>query len=139
TFWPEVVATEQRRRNVTPEKVANRPIETQYGTYKGGYYPIRYDKKQSVFYGSDSAQEMIDNVRYGAHVASHTAHSHTESRKNSQGHKMLLDLFVLNSHVQRMIYDLEVGDAVTDLYKIIHDRDFKKNLKAQGHNHKWEA
>lgn len=138
-FWPEVVETEQRRRNVTPERVGNKAVDTPHGTYRGGYYPIRYDRKQSVFYSSEDAQEMIDAVKYGDHVASQTAHGHTMQRQDSQGHKMLLDLFVLNSHVQRMIYDLEVGDAVRDIYKIVHNPAFKTALTEQGQRHKWDA
>jgi hypothetical protein len=138
-FYPEVSQSEQRRRNYTPERVEARTVKTEHGDFRGGYYPIRYDRRKSMFSSEENVEEVVNNMRFGNHVRSHTRRGHVEARKDNQGHKMMLDLFILNSHVDQLIYDLEVGDALNDIGKILHNGDLKKAFVDAGHVHRWEA
>lgn len=119
-FWPEVSATVRRREGRIPEKVIATPVVTPHGTYSGGYYPLRYDRKEGVLEAAKSTQEMEDQIRFGAFVGSHTRNGHTKARDGSGGRPVKLDLFTLNAHVDQVIYDLEVGDAVSDAYRILN-------------------
>ena len=139
TFFPEVVATEQRRRNYTPEQVQATAIETKYGTFKGGYYPIRHGGTGDVHFSERDADKALKEIQLGGFVTRHTRRGHVEARLDTTGKPVVLDLFVLNSHVDQVIYDLEVGDALHDVYKVLHDPSVKKAFAAAGIDHKWES
>lgn len=139
-FWPEVSKTVERRTNTSPLKVDPTPIINEHGTFRGGYYPIRYDKHQSLAdtFDADNIDALVQQARYGAFAQSHTANGHTKSRKNPGNARVLMDLFVINSHVDNVILDLEVGDAVHDFYKVWYHKDVRKAFADQGAQHFWE-
>jgi hypothetical protein len=138
SFWPEVKAAEQSRRNYTPRRIEATPRETKFGVFRGGYYPLRYDNKDSLVPRNIDLEALHAQAQFGSFISHHTARGHTEARKGSSGQKVLLDIFTLNSHVDQVIYDLEVGDAVTDIWKILSHPDIKKAFSDQGHPHKFD-
>lgn len=44
SLWPEAKEVEQRVSGITPKKVDAAQVVTKFGTYRGGYYPISYDR-----------------------------------------------------------------------------------------------
>ena len=138
-FWPEVKETTRRRRGFTPERVEALPVQTKFGVYRGGYYPIRYDNKLSILPSATTPEELLESVRFGHFVQSHTRRTHTEQRVGHGGRKVSLDLFAMYSHLDQVIYDLEVGDAIADTYKILHHKAVKDAFAQQGHIQKWES
>lgn len=137
-FWEEIKTTEQRRRNITPQRVVTTPIETDHGTFKGGYYPIRWDGEESNFFTPENIDEIIEQLKYGSFASSQTRHGHTKARTEGAGKRLLLDMFIVNSHVDQVVYDLEVGDAITDMYKILHHKEVKAAFTDVGAKYKWE-
>ena len=136
SFWNEIVETEQRRRNYTPEKVQAQSIDTEHGTFKGGYYPIRYDR-DTVFspLNLSEEQEAMDRMQLGDFVRSHTQRGHTEQRTGANGASVKLDLFVINQHLEQVTRDLELGDALTDIYKVLFHEDTKRSFQGAGLSH----
>ncbi len=139
TFWPEIVKTEERRRNFTPEKVQAQAIDTPHGTYRGGYYPIKYHASEGSIINVKDVENLMDQMKYGSFVSSHTKRGHVESRVASGNNVVTLDPYVLNQHVDQVIYDLEVGDAVTDVFKVLHHNDLKTAYYKAGYRHYWEG
>ena len=140
SFWPEITDGTQRRRGFTPEKVKAGPIETDHGIYMGGYYPLRYDNDKGVNDATnESVEEAISEARYGRAMASHTRHDHTEQRLGSASRPVLLDLFVINSHLDQVAYDLELGDAINETYSVVHSPDTKKAFRDAGQVATWKA
>ena len=140
SFWSEINDGTQRRRGFIPEKVQATAIETEYGNYVGGYYPLRYDNDKGVNDPtSESVEEAIAQARYGRAIASHTRHDHTEQRVGSQGRPVLLDLFVANSHLDQVAYDLELGDAINETYSVLHHPSTKKAFRDAGKVDTWRA
>ena len=140
SFWNEVTDTTKRRTNTVPKRVEPREIVTKHGKFKGGYYPIRYDKhsSQATMFHPDTVEEMMDNVRYGNFTASHTAQGHLKARTSPGVANVSMDLFSLNNHVDQLIYDIEVGDAIADFYKIWFNKDTKQTFLDSGLKHYWD-
>lgn len=135
TFRPEIIEATERRENRRPEMVEAVPIETPHGTYRGGYYPLRYSTQESVVESITKAAEKggsIEAMRKGAFVSSHTKRGHTEERSGSGGRKVLLDTGVFDAHVKNVVYDLEVGDALTDIFRILNHKTVRKAFEDQG-------
>src|SRR5690606_37290233 len=41
-MWPDARKMHERVTGMAPSKVAAEPIQTPWGTYRGGYFPLRY-------------------------------------------------------------------------------------------------
>lgn len=139
SFWNEIVDTKIRRDNVRPSKVIATPITTSHGTYSGGYYPLSYDNKGSLTLEEKDATEMITKYRQGYYVSSHTRDGHTKGRVGGQKKPVSLSLGLINSHLRNVIYDLEVGDAVNDIFKVLHQKDVIKAFSDKGQSAKWQG
>jgi hypothetical protein len=138
SFWGEVHANELRRRGVRPKPVQAKEVKTKHGTLKGGYYPIRWQGQDSVFFSEKDMTIMADKVKFGAFATSQTQHGHTLMRTEGVGNPLDLNLYVINSHVEQVIYDLEMGDALNDFYKVLYDKDVKTAMVTAGARHKWD-
>lgn len=132
TFFPEVKASQRRRYNKDVEQVEALSFEVRGKTYKGGYYPIRYDTGEAVIGANENVEEVRQLLLTGGFSASHTRDSHTKARDKSNGAPVKLDPFVLNNHVQQVLYDLEVGDAIIDAYKVLHNKDLTQTFTQMG-------
>jgi len=140
SFFPEIRKTVRERTNNEVAKVEAQQVDTKFGTFKGGYFPIRYDNKQALadVYNQQDIDELIMNVRRGEFAMSHTARGHTKARTNPGAGHVALGTHVINSHLDNVIYDLEMGDAVNDVYKIWFHEDVRNALTDQGYKHYWE-
>lgn len=139
TFAPEIKSTVKRRQNRIPVMVEALAFDTQHGQYRGGYFPLKYDSSTAVLEGQKNATEAIDAMLGGVFSSSHTRDGHTQTRKGSGGRPVKLDPFVINSHVQQLVYDLEMGDAVYDSYKVLHHKDTKEAFSDAGQVKVWDA
>lgn len=140
TYWDEIVDTSIRRNNVRPKRVQATELSTRHGTYRGGYYPIVYDNDQSIINNSQNIDQLVQQLRYGRFLSAQTAHGHTISRVSGGANKPIsLDLFVINKHLEQVAYDLEVGDAVTDIFKVMNHKDFRETMRDMGQSHRLDA
>jgi hypothetical protein len=135
-FWPEISDATYRRTGSRPQKVEATAIETPYGVYRGGYYPVLYEGKAGK---PPTVEEMTAMLKTGGFVASHTSNGHTKDREGPAGNPISLRPHNLNFHVDRVLYDLEVGDAIRDTYRVLEDRRLKKAFRDQGQAHLWDA
>lgn len=138
-FWPEIKGTVKRRQNRIPERVEAVQLETQHGTYRGGYHPLQYDSARAVLRGEVGVEEAIGSMLSGGFTAGHTQDGHAVTRKSSGGRPVKIDPFVINNHLQQLVYDLEVGDAVHDAYKVLHHKDLKQAFSDAGQAQVWDA
>lgn len=138
-FYDEVKEAHSRRFNKKVDRVEPLSFEARGKTYRGGYYPIRYDTSEAIIGESESVENIRQLLLTGGFSASHTRDYHTKARTNPNGAPIKLDPFVLNNHVQQVIYDLEVGDAVIDAYKVLHNKDLKETFTQMGLKDVWDA
>ena len=140
SFWGEIEAATERRRGFKPEKVESYAMETDHGIYRGGYFPLRYDNDKGINdTRSASIEEQISQIRYGRATASHTRHDHTEERIGSGGRPVLFDMFSVHSHLDQVAYDLELGDAVNEVYATLYNPRTKKAFRDAGRAETWKA
>jgi len=137
-FWPEVKQTVKRRKNVDSQKVEALEVNTVHGAYRGGYYPLKYNSDESILASFTTMEELVREERFGAATLSHTQDGHTKDRTQGQEGKVKLDLQVFNSHVNQVIYDLEMGDAVYDSYRVLYSNHVKKAYEETGNISDWE-
>lgn len=132
SYWPEVKDAMLRRTGRVAPRVEGDPIQTKYGEYAGGYFPLKYDKNESAIGAAQSMEEIARQIRAGTFSSSQTQRGHMQARKNSAGNKVLLDTYALHQHVDQVVYDLELGDAISDAYHVLHNRDLVKAFRDHG-------
>lgn len=118
-FWPQIADLQQRLTGLPPEKIEASPFVAPDGTeMKGGYYPLKYDAKQSyrAFQREESAnvnQLFENNVGRAS-----TRKGHTKERVGSGGQQVRLELSVIGEHVHQVIHDLAFREAVLDVNRL---------------------
>lgn len=128
-FWPEIEALEKRTKGYAPERVEPSSIDTKFGTYRGGYLPIKADPKKSVIAGEqDIKEEMKSMVGYSS---TQTRRSHTIERigpNTAERRPLHLKLNVVTGHVASVIHDLEMREVLTQTSRLLRSKDVKNAM-----------
>ena len=120
-YWPEISEVTQRRTGVKPAKVEARPVETKFGTYAGGYYPIKYDAGYGHAAAVDARTEMDKFMSAGRFSKAQTKHGHTiERQKTGNGRTLNLDIDVAFTHMRDVIRDIALSEAVDNAYRVMN-------------------
>ncbi len=135
SFWPEIEAKEKRTTGVAPKKVAARLMVEAPASVRGGYYPIKYDSRLSTRTTEQQTKELFDRMRAGRFGKAQTRKGHTEERKQNVKMPLVLDLAVAHAHVQNVIYDLELGEAVNNGYRVLTSLTDKFREKGKAADH----
>lgn len=124
SYWPEIEAVTTRRTGVKPRKVEAVPVQTRFGVYRGGYYPIAYDPSSSGRSSVDAVTATDQFMSAGRYGKAQTAHGHTISRKqNSNGRALLFDMNVAFRHMRDVVRDIALSEAVDGAYRILNDEE----------------
>lgn len=130
SYWPQIAQQERELNGLVPEKVDALPVETKFGTFAGGYYPIVFDGKQSwrqfALDEAASVQEMFG----GNWARAMTRHGHTIEREGTGGKPLLLDLTGMTNHLNGVIHDLSYRKAIIDVTRLFNDDEIKSAMTA---------
>jgi GNAT superfamily N-acetyltransferase len=123
SFWPEISAKEKRVTGLTPEKVEATPVQTKFGEYRGGYYPIKYDTRRSSRAEADTLAESLRQSMQGLYTRATTRRGHTKARVESVKRPMRKDFGVLFEHVNQVIHDLSFHEYLIDATRLLSSLD----------------
>jgi hypothetical protein len=126
TFRKEAFALEREMTGREPERVMPEPVETQFGTYPGGYFPVVIDPSESDIQAERSEVEQA--LLYGTKKYSQvmTKHGYLKERKQTAGGQPLsVELSDVTRHVFGVIHDLTHRERLVNVGKILRDRAFK--------------
>lgn len=124
TFRDEAFALHEDLTGVRPKAVEATPVETKFGTFKGGYYPLKYDGERSVRQNRDDKRaESLE--AWGSNWSKPmTRKGHLEARVGSGGRPVKLSMSVFTEHVNNVSHDIAYRRAVIDTMRIIEDQAF---------------
>lgn len=139
SYWPEIEAREKRVSGVAPEKIAPREVQTKFGTFKGGYFPLKYDAEISSLTRDDDLQEMAKAMAGGRYGKAQTRNGHLKERAQSSGRPVLIDIGVLHGHINQVIHDLALSEAVTNSWRILQNDEIKTAFLDRGMKSDFDA
>ncbi len=139
TYYPMIAELQVQRTGVAPEKVPALSIATKHGTFSGGYYPLRYDGGNSTKVGDEDVQNLSREMLAGRFSKAATARGHTIERVGSGGRPVLLEISVLPQHLQRVTYDLAVGEAVHYTNRVLNHPRTRKAFEETGRQQTWRT
>lgn len=121
SLWPDISGMERRINGVEPDKVEAQPVETRFGTFKGGYYPAIYDPNRSVEAEANAARDsasLFENI----YTRATTRASSTKDRVAKVSRPIHLSLGVMQQHVAEVIHDVTHREAVMNADRFLHDK-----------------
>lgn len=128
TFWAESKAISQRVDGVAPSKVEAAAVETPHGTYIGGYFPIKYDDRQSHRAYEFLAKEAADRSMRGAAIRGSTKHGHRKERVSGVKRPIRLDFGAIFEHVSEVIHDQTHYEMLIDVNRLIGSQDVQNAI-----------
>ncbi len=128
TYWPDIVALEQKVNGVEPKGVDRARVDTPHGEYAGGYFPIAYDFEKSSDAYQTAEQKNALYKQFSA-TAAHTDTGHTSERVATVARPVRLSLDTLFNHLENVVHDLEYRSAVIDVNRFLKQGDVKAALE----------
>jgi hypothetical protein len=122
-LWPDIVATEREQAGVVPEQVVASPIETKFGTYAGGYWPVVYDPARWQL-AEDMEGKQLDDM-FGIKSGVATQKGHTITRTGAFGPINLSLENVLFSHIEQVVTRVAYASYARDVLRIVRDRTIR--------------
>jgi hypothetical protein len=136
-LWPDIAALQKRVTGLVPPKVEAQSFETRFGTIRGGYYPLAYDRDfnfirdmgSTLFYESSENKNLYDKPSY-ARAA--TKQGHVETRVKESGRLVRMDLGVLSEHMNNVIHDITHREAIFYMNRLMGNEDIKEAIAGVG-------
>ena len=120
SYWPEIAAKEQRVKGVAPRKEDAIPVFTRHGEFRGGYFPLMWDRSLSTKVVSLEEASAADMAKAAAYLHNVTDHGHTKERvEGTVTLPIRLDFGVIFEHTQRVIHDLTHHEALVDVGRVL--------------------
>jgi hypothetical protein len=127
---------EEKTTGVKPEKVEAVPFITPSGRkVRGGYYPLVADPRRSEAGKKDWDQsQTLDGFLSKGRAKASTKHGSTIERVGFGSNRFVwLDLGVVFGHVDGVIKDIEMREAVAETNRIVTDERFRNSvMRAKG-------
>ena len=121
SLWPDIKALQERLSGVAPTKVQATPIDTRFGSFAGGYYPLKYDSELSWVAFKRDRKAETEELFGSEYLRPSTRQGHTKERVGSGGQPVLLDLSVLTNHITNVVHDLTHREALVYVDKLASD------------------
>lgn len=121
SYWPAIAALQKKLTGVVPEKVERSPVETPFGTYPGGYYPLHFDPKKNAKVNERSQKaDVLENLSANF-IRPATRKGHTNEREGSGGLPVQLSVDVISKHLGQVIHDIAFREAIIQTDRVIQD------------------
>ncbi|NBW07951.1 MAG: hypothetical protein EBR82_07985 [Caulobacteraceae bacterium] len=118
----ESFALDEKTRGVRPREVIAAPVQTPFGTYRGGYWPVAFDPLRSDAAAKREARDAVNAELGGGYRTPATARGRLEARQGTGGQPFRLDwLGVLDKHTRETLTDLTHRELVIDLRRLKAD------------------
>jgi len=99
-------------------------VVTPYGTYRGGYYPIKYDGELGGHRRmADEANEIFTQMTAGSYASATTRQGHLKARLGAGSQSLSLDIGVMGKHVMEVIHDLHFNEPVVNAWRLFNNND----------------
>lgn len=128
-MWPEMSRIVQKASGLAPPKVEAIPVDTPFGSYRGGYFPVVYDthlddRMANKLDSAISPEEMFQK-RFTAFAINN---GFTKGRTANVG-KLLLSPDVIADHLGEVIHYVTHYEAVKQADKIMRSPEFRRLVK----------
>lgn len=132
TLYPQLAEVHRKTTGLTPPKVESTPVVTPYGTFQGGYYPVKYAPKRSVKAAKNAEKLEAETDSLFNNTASIQASVNTGATQERSGFydKVRLDISIIPEHFNETIHFITHHGAVRQLNKLIQNPEVENAISA---------
>lgn len=124
SYKGQIATLERALTGVEPEWVEPTPIDTKFGTIKGGYFPAKYDTDLATRSADLEAASDLRMAMKGAFQAAGTRHGYTQKRSAEvKDRPLLLSYSTIAQHIDEVTHRLAWQPWVTDANRILKALD----------------
>jgi len=144
SYWPALSEAEQRRRGIAPQKVEALPFtfrgkNNQELTAKGGYYPLKYDRRHSERIKDVELEDLYKKMGNGVFITAQTRAGSTFERVQNHGMVVKLGLHTIDLHLREIVRDIAIGDEVNFIKRLLNDKQVRAAFNNTGNDTSLEA
>ncbi|MDQ8050687.1 hypothetical protein, partial [Luteibacter sp.] len=99
---------------------------------KGGYYPLKYNSRLDAKARQHEMDQAFERMRAGTLSSVQSKYGHTQERVGSGKQPVMLSMTVLHSHINNVIMDLALGDAVNYVDRVLTRSQVRQALISTG-------
>lgn len=125
---PEAAALYKRRTGLEFPEVKAQEFTHQGKTYRGGYFPVKYDRSRSI-QGESQVAETVAQFFESDYPSAHTARGYTKDRNENFARPFDLRLAVIPNHIAQVIHDIAFGEAVASIGKILLHPEIRATMQ----------
>ncbi|MEW8092089.1 MAG: hypothetical protein AB2784_20945 [Candidatus Thiodiazotropha endolucinida] len=129
SYWSDIASLQKEITGVVPQKVKPANIETPWGMFKGGYYPLKYDTERSFLAFKRDEKQDLKDLYGGNAMRPATRQGHTKERTAGAGQKVKLDLGVVHEHIHQVIHDLTHRRVIHQTDRLINNPEVQKAIE----------
>jgi hypothetical protein len=124
-LYPQLAEVHRRTTGLTPPKIEATPITNEHGTFRGGYYPIKYSPARSHKAEKNAEKQEAETESMFNNTASIQASVNTGATNERTGFydRIFLNLDVVPDHFNETIHYITHHDAVRQINKLIQSQD----------------
>lgn len=123
-LWPDIAAMYKRLSGVAPPRIEPKPVSTAFGEYRGGYFPIMYDRKRAGAPPAAVGGELFNEGFEGALPSN----GFTNQRNDNVSGPLLLDLSAIPQRLAQHVHDLTHREALQDAHRLTKDPQIRAVL-----------
>lgn len=131
TLYPQLAEVHRRTTGLTPPKVEATPVETPYGEFRGGYYPVKYDPNRGLQAQQNEDKLNAQTESMFSNTASIQASVNAGATNERTGYyaPIRLSLDVVPAHFQETIHYITHHDPVRQVNKLIRNKEVAETIK----------
>lgn len=112
----------RRTTGTPPGTKHSRTIQTPYGTFEGGYFPLSRDKVNGTYKG----KEVIPGEENFFQTAIPNPHAKTVTGVR---YPVSMDLDIMPSKIQQMAHDIAFREPLHEVQKVLRDKEFRQAIR----------
>ncbi len=120
-LFPRIEAMQRRLTGVGLDKIEPREVETAFGKFSGGYYPVIYDPNLSTL--GDRIKAAGDQRFEADYVRATTQKGHTVSRVQQVREPLSLDPDAMAWKLRQAVHDLAYREAIISADRLLRHPD----------------
>jgi ribosomal protein S18 acetylase RimI-like enzyme len=129
-LWPELKDLNDRTRGKAPPKVVAIQVFHRGGTYRGGYFRLKYDTNlDERAYRMDEGAAVKELLGGGLGMSAKTGQGASTERKQNVTMRPRLDLGVFAEAVSETVHDIAYREAVADTMRMLNDTRVQNTIK----------
>jgi hypothetical protein len=123
-LWPHVERESFKATGIKPEKIEAMPIDTPYGEYPGGYFPVAYDLGHID--NKISQSNITEDGTFVQNFFSAKVQDGMTKKRTKVVSPVRLEPDVLTNHLRDTIHYVTHFEAVSQMDRVLRHPDFRK-------------